>query len=344
MRAVKAAPRTKRPSRRDSESTPLILPQFRPPQLATLERRVPTGANWLFEMKLDGYRMQAAIAGDQVRLYTRKGHDWTRQFGYVAPALSRLTKGTALIDGELCAIDEHGRTNFTLLKNSLDGHKPVVFYAFDLLEQDGEDLAPLSQIERKARLEALLGDLPVDAPIAYSDHIVGDGEAVFRAMCEGGHEGVIAKAINARYYGGDRSTAWQKIKCVQRQEFVVIGWRPPEYGVDNVRGLFLATYEGGKLVYRGGVGTGFTDKLRRDVWEVLQLIRTDERPPVMGMPRPEMRVARWVEPRLLAEVEYTEITPDGLIRHPSFKGLREDKPASEVHLEEAEDARNTPSI
>nr|WP_055045649.1 non-homologous end-joining DNA ligase [Devosia sp. A16] len=295
-------------------------------------------------MKLDGYRMQAAIAGDQVRLYTRKGHDWTRQFGYVAPALSRLTKGTALIDGELCAIDEHGRTNFTLLKNSLDGHKPVVFYAFDLLEQDGEDLAPLPQLERKARLEALLSDLPDDAPIAYSDHIVGDGEAVFRAMCEGGHEGVIAKAINARYYGGDRSTAWQKIKCVQRQEFVVIGWRPPEYGVDNVRGLFLATYEDGKLVYRGGVGTGFTDKLRRDVWEVLQLIRTDERPPVVGMPRTEMRVARWVEPRLLAEVEYTEITPDGLIRHPSFKGLREDKPASEVHLEEAEDAHNTSSL
>ncbi len=239
MPAVKAAPRTKRPGRRASESTPLILPQFRPPQLATLERRVPTGDNWLFEMKLDGYRMQAAIAGDQVRLYTRNGHDWTRQFGYVAPALSRLTKGTALIDGELCAIDEQGRTDFTLLKNSLDGQKPVVFYAFDLLEQDGEDLAPLPQIERKARLEALLAALPDDAPIAYSDHIVGDGEAVFRAMCEGGHEGVIAKVINARYYGGDRSTAWQKIKCVQRQEFVVIGWRPPEYGVNNVRGLFL---------------------------------------------------------------------------------------------------------
>jgi len=295
-------------------------------------------------MKFDGYRMQAAIAGDQVRLYTRKGHDWTRQFGYVAPALSRLTNGSALIDGELCAIDEHGRTNFSLLKNSLDGHKPVVFYAFDLLEQDGEDLAPLPLLERKARLEALLADVPDEAPVAYSDHIVGDGEAVFRAMCERKHEGVIAKAINARYYGGDRSNTWQKIKCVQRQEFVVIGWRPPDYGVDNVRGLFLATYEDDKLVYRGGVGTGFTDKLRRDVWEVLQLIRRDVAPPIVGMPRAEMRAARWVEPRLLAEVEYTEITPDGLIRHPSFKGLRDDKPASEVHLEEAKDAPDTPSL
>ncbi len=334
MPAVKAASRTRRPGRRDSDSTQLILPKFRPPQLASLERRVPAGSNWLFEMKFDGYRMQAAIAGTEVRLYTRNGHDWTPQFGYVAPALSRLTKGTALIDGELCAIDEHGRTNFTLLKNSLDGQKPVVFYAFDLLEQDGVDLAPLPQLERKARLEVLLGNLPADEPITYSDHVVGDGEAVFRAMCEGGYEGVIAKAINARYYGGDRSSTWQKIKCVRRQEFVVIGWRPPDYGVDNVRGLFLASYEGGKLVYRGGVGTGFTDRMRREVWEVLQLIRTDQPAPVAGMPRAEIRVARWVEPRLLAEVEYTEITPDGLIRHPSFKGLREDKPAIDVHLEE----------
>jgi len=335
MPAVKAAPAKKRPSRRDSESTPLILPAFRPPQLATLERKLPKGESWLYEMKFDGYRMQAAIAGDQVRLYTRNGHDWTRQFGYVAPALGKLTKGTALIDGELCAMDEHGRTNFTLLKNSLDGQKPVVFYVFDLLEQDGEDVARLPQLERKERLEALLANVPADAPVAYSEHIVGDGEAVFKAMCEGGFEGVIAKSPTARYYGGDRSTAWLKIKCVQRQEFVVVGWRPPEYGPDDVRGLFLATYEDGRLVYRGGVGTGFTDKMRRDVLGVLQLIRTDERPPIIGMPKAETRVARWVEPRLLAEVEYTEITPDGLIRHPSFKGLREDKDAREVHLEEA---------
>lgn len=256
-----------------------------------------------------------------MRLYTRNGHDWTRQFGYVAPALSKLTTGTALIDGELCAIDERGHTNFTLLKNSLDGAAPVVFYAFDLLELNGEDIA------------ALLAPLPDGAPIAYSDHIVGGGAEVFKAMCEGGYEGVIAKSPTARYYGGERSTAWLKVKCVKRQEFVVIGWRPPEYGVGSVRGLFLATYENGKLVYRGGVGTGFTDRMRRAVWEVLQLIRSDEAPTVIGMPRAEARAARWVAPRLLAEVEYAEITPEGLIRHPSFKGLREDKPALEVRFE-----------
>ena len=152
-------------------------------------------------------------------------------------------------------------------------------------------------------------------------------------MKAGGFEGVIAKSATARYYGGDRSTAWLKVKCVMRQEFVVIGWRPPDYGVDNVRGLFLGTYEDGELVFRGAVGTGFTDKMRREFWEVLQLIRSDEPLPIKGMPRGEARVCRWVQPRLLAEVEYTEITPDGLIRHPSFKGLREDKLAADVHLE-----------
>lgn len=337
MAGLKPATRPKRSPRRDSESTQefkLVLPAFRKPQLATLMPKVPSG-DWLFEMKFDGYRMQAAIAGDQVRLYTRNGHDWTRQFGYVAPALAQLTKGTALIDGELCAIDEHGRSNFTLLKNSLDGRTPVAFYAFDLLEQDGENIAALPQLERKERLQALLANLPEDSPIVYSEHVVGNGQAVFDAMKRGGFEGVIAKAPTARYYGGDRSTAWLKVKCVQRQEFVVLGWRPPDYGVDNVRGLFLATYEDGELVFRGAVGTGFTDKMRREYWGVLQLIRSDEPLPIKGMPRAELRACRWVQPRLLAEVEFTEITPDGLIRHPSFKGLREDKPATDVHLEGA---------
>ena len=338
MPAVRAATAKRRSNRRDSDSTQdstLILPAFRPFQLATLERKVPKGESWLYEMKFDGYRMQAAIAGNEVRCFSRNGHDWTKQFGYVVPALSKLTKGTALIDGELCAMDEHGRTNFTLLKNSLDGRRPVVFYAFDLLELDGEDIARLPQLKRKERLERLLSRLPDDAPVAYSEHIIGRGEEVLQAMRDGGHEGVIAKSPTARYYGGDRSTAWLKIKCVQRQEFVVLGWRPPDYGVDNVRGLFLGTYQDGELVYRGGVGTGFTDRMRRETWEVLQLIRSDAPLRVKGMPRPEARACRWVQPRLLAEVEYTEITPDGLIRHPSFKGLREDKDAREVHFEEA---------
>jgi DNA ligase D-like protein (predicted ligase) len=284
-------------------------------------------------MKYDGYRAMAAVAGNEVRIYTRNGHDWTRQFGYLAPSLRRLTKGSALIDGEICAIDEHGRSNFSRLKASLDGKTPLVFFAFDLLEENAEDVRALPQLERKTRLEALLQGQPDGSSVIYSPDVVGNGKAVLDAMTKGGFEGVIAKSPTARYYG-ERSEMWLKVKCVKRQEFVIIGWRPPEYGDSDVRGFFLGTYKDGKLVYRGGVGTGLTDKDRRDYRRLLGLIETRERPPVVGMPKTEMRVARWVEPRLLAEVQYTEITPDGTLRHPSFKGLREDKSAAEVRLEE----------
>lgn len=336
MVGLKPATRTKRPSRRDSDSTPRALPAFRPPQLATLRKEAPSGDGWAFEMKYDGYRCEVAISGTQVRLFTRNGHDWSRQFGYVGPAFAKLTRGSALIDGELCALDANGRSNFTLLKNGLDGKTPLVFFAFDLLELDGQDLTPLPMLERKARLEALLSPLPPGSAIRYSSHVVGHGKEVLAAMRAGGFEGVVAKRVDSRYAPGERLPTWSKVKVLQRQEFVVIGWRPPDHGRDNVRGLFLGTYEGGKLIYRGGVGTGFTDQMRFDVVEVLKIIQTEQRPPVVGMPRPEMRAARWVQPRLLAEVEFTEITPDGLIRHPSFKGLREDKDANDVHLEVAE--------
>lgn len=334
MAAVRAASRAKRSPRRDSESTSLNLPAFRPPQLATLREILPAGDNWLYEMKHDGYRALAAVAGDQVRVFTRNGHDWTQQFGYLTPALRKLTKGSALIDGEICAIDEKGRSNFSILKTSLDGKTPIVFFAFDLLEQDGEDVAALPQLERKERLEALLASQPTGSPIIYSQHVVGNGRQVLDAMCAGGFEGVIAKSPTARYYS-ERSEMWLKIKCVKRQEFVIIGWRPPDYGDADVRGFFLGTYENGQLVYRGGVGSGLTDRQRLQYRQLLGQIETKRRPEIVGMPRPDMRVARWVEPRFLAEVQYTEVTPDGIIRHPSFKGLREDKSAAEVRLEEA---------
>lgn len=334
MAAVKAASRAKRSPRRDSESI-LLLPAFRAPQLATLQDRVPKGNGWLFEMKYDGYRATAAIAGDQVRIYTRNGHDWTRQFGYLVPALGGVTKGTALIDGEICAVDASGRSNFSLLKTSLDGKTPIEFFAFDLLEQDGEDVAALPQRERKSRLEALLADLPPGSPIHYSQHVEGNGQEVFDAMARSGFEGVVAKSATARYYGGERSSFWLKVKAVKRQEFVVIGWRPPDYGDVDVRGLFLGTYENGELVYRGGVGSGLSDRERIELRQALGLIETKRRPKIKGMPKPEMRVARWVEPRLLVEVQFTEVTPDGQVRHPSFKGIREDKSARDVHFEEA---------
>jgi len=320
-----------RPSRRSRPES--ALPAFRPFQLATLADKVPSGPDWLFEMKFDGYRCEAAISGGQVRLYSRQGHDWTKQFGYVAPALAKLTKGTLLIDGEICAFDDYGRSDFSLLKNSLDGHTPIRFMAFDLLEQDGELVWRLPQVERKNRLEALLGPPDPSSPVQYSHHVEGHGKEVLAAMCEGGFEGVVAKRTNAIYHFRDRSPNWIKVKCVQRQEFIVIGWRPPAYGPDDVRALFLATYENGQLVYRGSVGSGVSEKDRRELLAALSTIRV-ERLPVKGLPRAEARVIRWVQPLLLAEVAFTEITPDGLVRHPSFKGIRLDKEPHDVHLEE----------
>lgn len=336
--AVRAASRSKAQRRRDSESTPK-LPAFRPPQKANLHDDLPSGDDWLFEIKYDGYRCEAAIAGHQVRLYSRSGIDWSaKQFARLVPHFRGLTTGSLLIDGEVCALDSLGRPDFSLLKVSLDGRSPLVFMAFDLLEQDGEDLTGLPLLERKGRLEAVLKSLPEGSPIQYSWHALGDGEAMLQAMRENRMEGVVAKLARSRYIPGDRSDSWQKIKTAYRQEFLIIGYRPPEYGPDDVRGLFLATYEKGELVYRGGVGTGFTNRMRREVLDDLQPLRTDKRPPVKGMPRAEMRVARWVEPVRLAEVEFRQVTPDGTLRHPSFRGLRYDKPAIEVHLEEAHDA------
>jgi bifunctional non-homologous end joining protein LigD len=229
-------PRGRSP-RRDSESTPTpTLPAFREPQLATLTDNVPRGDGWLFEVKYDGYRCLAAIASSGVRLYSRGGHDWTSQFRTVVDPFRSLTRGTALIDGEVCAIDQQGRTNFSLLKTGIAAGLPLVFFAFDLLEQDGRSLMAIPQIERKRHLEALLGERDAASPLQYSHHIEGHGDEVFAAMCAGGHEGTIAKRADAPYRPGDRGSQWLKVKCIKRQEFVIVGWRGPEDGGEDVPG------------------------------------------------------------------------------------------------------------
>ncbi|WP_281056638.1 RNA ligase family protein, partial [Mesorhizobium sp. M7A.F.Ca.CA.001.11.2.1] len=182
---------------------------------------IPVGSNWLFEMKFDGYRAQVAISGSKVVVYTRNGHDWTRQFKVILPPLQALTKGSALIDGEIVAIDSQGRSNFSMLKTGIAAGVPLKFYAFDLLELNGEDLSTQPLLDRKERLELLLGDRDVGDSLQFSGHIVDRGRQVFDAMCEGGHEGVIAKRADSRYIG-DRTTSWLKIKCTKRQEFVVV--------------------------------------------------------------------------------------------------------------------------
>ncbi|AZO57690.1 DNA ligase D [Mesorhizobium sp. M8A.F.Ca.ET.057.01.1.1] len=321
----------RRTRRRDSESVPTYpLPGFRSFQLCTLTDHIPVGGDWLFEMKFDGYRAQVAISGSNVVVYTRNGHDWTRQFRVILPPLQRLTKGAVLIDGEIVAIDGQGRTNFSMLKTGIAAGMPLKFYAFDLLEFDGEDLSNQPLLERKARLESLLGARHPDDSLQFSSHIVDQGKRVFDAMCEGGHEGVIAKRADSSYVG-DRTRSWLKIKCTKRQEFVVGGYRPSDNG-HGMASLILGTYDNGKLIYRGRVGTGFTAPMRKDILAKLEKRRV-EKPAFASVPRDIARRARWVKPELVAEITYAEVTPDGSLRHPSFEGMREDKRADQVMME-----------
>ncbi|MBZ9739714.1 MULTISPECIES: non-homologous end-joining DNA ligase [unclassified Mesorhizobium] len=315
MSALEAFPRTKRAPRRDSESIPKRpLPTFRPFQLCTLTDEIPVGGNWLFEMKFDGYRAQVAISGPDAVVYTRNGHDWTRQFRVILPPLRTLTKGSALIDGEIVAIDSEGRTNFSLLKTGIAAGLPLKFYAFDLLEFNGEDLTNEPLVDRKHRLEVLLAERDPDDRLQFSSHIPDHGDQIFEAMCAGGHEGVIAKRADSPYVG-DRTASWLKIKCTKRQEFVVGGYRPSDRG-RGLASLILGTYENGKLVYRGRVGTGFSEAMRKSVLAQLEK-RPVDRPAFASVPRDIARRASWVKPDLIAEVMFSEVTPDGSLRHPS---------------------------
>ena len=310
------------------------LPDFRPVQLATLVADIPQGDDWLFEMKFDGYRALAAIAGDQVRIYTRNANDWTRQFAPLVGPLSKLTRGSALIDGEIVAFKD-GRTDFSTLKDALSTGAPLTFFAFDLLEENGEDLHRLPLIERKERLRRLIGERSAADPIHFSDHVVGNGRKFYDAMCAGGYEGMLAKLADAPYRG-ERTRSWLKIKCSQRQEFVIGGWRPSDRK-PTFASLLLGTWENGKLIYHGRVGTGWTVKDAAALQKALAA-RTRKTSPFENAPRDIARRANWVTPDLVAEIAFTEFTPDAIVRHPSFLGLRRDKKASEVKLELPNDA------
>jgi len=306
----------------------LALPEFREPQLATLVEDIPQGDGWLFEVKYDGYRAIAAIAGPKVRLYTRNANDWTTQFKHLVEPLSKLTKGSLLLDGEICAIKD-GRTDFSTLKDALSNGGDLVYFVFDLLEQDGENLEKLPLVERKARLEKLLKKAK-DPSIIYSDHVVGHGEEVFAAMREAHQEGVIAKRADA-LYRHTRTREWLKIKVNSRQEFVIGGWRPSDKK-RTFASLLLGTWENGKLVYRGRVGTGFNATSADELQQAMDA-RARKTPAFDDVPRDIVRQAKWVEPELVAEIDFAELTPDGHLRHPSFVGLRKDKPARQVKLE-----------
>lgn len=305
-------------------------PAFRPVQLATLVDSVPAGDDWLFEMKYDGYRCLAAVAGDSVRLFTRSGLDWTEKFSALVEPLQHLKIGSALIDGEICAFDDKGRTDFGTLQKVLSDGGRLELFAFDLLEADGKDISALPLLERKQRLEALIGKSARGQPVQFSSHVRGHGQKVLDAICRDGHEGVIAKDATAPYRG-DRTRSWLKIKCLRRQEFVIGGWSPSSKR-KGFASLLLGTWEDGKLHYRGRVGTGFNQELIAEIGAKLDKLARKTNP-FDAVPRERARGAHWVKPDLVAEIAYTELTADQILRHPSFVALRGDKPAEEVQLE-----------
>jgi bifunctional non-homologous end joining protein LigD len=305
----------------------LKAPPFREPQKATLVDYVPSGSAWIHEMKYDGYRCLLAIGGGEAKVYTRSGLDWSDKFPEIVAAARELEVGSALIDGEIVKLDEEGRSSFSALQQAIsEGGRGLTLFAFDALEVDGEDLTPLGNLERKGRLAALLG--PGKPPaLLYADHIVGKGEELLRAMCDAGQEGIISKKAEAPYRG-TRTKCWLKVKCIQRQEFVIVGWTPSDKKGRGFRSLLLAVHEGGGLRYVGKVGTGFSMAVMHDLLTRMEKIGVDKAP--TAVPRPDARGAHWVKPQLVGEVAFTEFTSEGVVRHPSFLGLRADKKAREV--------------
>jgi bifunctional non-homologous end joining protein LigD len=316
------------------------LPQRVEPQLATPATEPPAGDAWLHEIKFDGYRLLCRIEGERVRLSTRTGQDWTERLPSVARAVRALGVRTALLDGEVAVVLPDGTTSFHALQNVLGpgGGGAPVYFVFDLLHLDGYDLTAAPLEVRKTALRDLLGAATASPAIRYSDHVVGAGTQFFREARRLGLEGVISKRRDAPYTPG-RGRAWLKVKCVQEQELVVGGFTDPEGGRQGLGALLVGVYDRQRrLAYAGRVGTGFSDVQARQLRRRLERIEQSSCP--FAGPVPRVPRVHWVAPELVAQVAFAEWTPDGRLRHPSFRGLREDRPAREVVREEPARSRS----
>ena len=314
-------------------------PRWIAPQLTKLVDQAPTGPNWVHEIKFDGYRMAARIVRGRVQLLTRSGLDWSEKYPSTAAAFAKVAIKTAHINGELCGVHEDGVTSFELMQQASDaGYGGLVHFAFDLLHLDGENLAGLPLLDRKDRLAALLKTPPPG--IVFSEHEGGDGPAFRRAACEHRLEGVVSKRIDRPYLPGDRG-AWVKSKCLNRAEFVVVGWSDPGGSRHLVGSLLLGYYDPeGRLIYAGRVGTGMSVKTLAMLHQRLAQLAS----PTMPLSVPPPRRSRFggplalsevhlVRPQLVAEINYLGWTDEPLLRHTVFVGLRDDKPAREVRRE-----------
>jgi bifunctional non-homologous end joining protein LigD len=295
--------------------------------LAARSAAVPSGAEWVYEPKWDGYRALATVAGGKARLVSRNGNDLTARFASVAEALPAAVRGSdVVLDGEVCALDRAGAARFGLLQG---GEGQLMFVVFDVLEVEGESLIARPLEERRTLLEGLVEPTSVVTVTPWFD----DGEALLEGARSNGLEGLIAKRRNGKYRPGVRSPDWQKVKLQQRQEFVVVGWttgsgrRAEDFGA-----LLLAVRDAGRLRYVGNVGSGFSDAELGRLRARLDLLGRDAAPlaDVPKLPRAAARAVHWVEPRLVAEVEFAEWTRDGRLRAPVYLGLRDDRDAESV--------------
>jgi bifunctional non-homologous end joining protein LigD len=330
---------TAKPEGRTRSPAPTIvelMERYPDVQLATLVDAVPEGANWVHEIKFDGYRLLGFQTRQTVRLITRNGKNWTGSFPSLSAALSVLASDNAVLDMEAVVLDGHGKSSFQSLQNALGeggDRKSIVGYVFDLLYLNGKDLTKLPLVDRKEKLEVLLG---TSKTLRYSGHVISQGEEMFAKACEAGLEGIISKKANAPYVTG-RGKSWLKIKCSLRQEFIIVGYSDPRRGERALGALYLGYLKNGELQYAGKVGTGFTMKSAREL--TARLTRISVTTPVLSRAETvrlgggEWRAVHWVKPAVLCEVAFTEWTEDGRIRHPSFQGLREDKNASQVKKE-----------
>jgi bifunctional non-homologous end joining protein LigD len=340
--ALKPKPqaKTKHAPALSARSEKALLHRFVEPMKCLPVKTIPEGGDWLYELKFDGYRSLAIIKGGEALLVSRNKKSFNARFPEIVTAMGGLKVKEAILDGEIVALDEHGRPAFQLLQNYERG--PLACYLFDLLALNGEDWHDRPLHQRKARLEKLLSS--VKAPLFFSAELPGTTGAIWKQIQKQRLEGIVAKRRDSVYEAGRRSGEWVKIKSINRQEFVIGGYTKPGGARTHFGALLIGVYRDGKLIFSARVGTGFDRKTLADLHARMKRLRVKECPfdnlPVArhsrwggGVTAADMKLCTWVEPKLVGEVEFTEWTGDSSLRHPAFVGLREDKRPHDVHRE-----------